>query len=434
MRTYSILLLLLICVKVNSQPIYFPPTTGTTWSTLPIDSLGWCQPRIDSMYAYLQERNSKGFMILKDGKIVLEKYFGTFTADSGWYWASAGKSLTATLVGIAQQENLLNTNNSVSSYIGSGWSSAPANKENLITVKHLLTMTSGLNDNPPSPCENEDTAASCLLYLADAGTRWSYHTGAYRKLQAVVSTASGVTYTSFTNSRLANRIGIAGFWLNGVYYSRLRSMARFGLFISNNGVWNNDSILRDSNYFTDMTHSSQSFNLAYGYLWWLNGQTSLMAPGLQTVLQRELFANAPDDMICALGKNDQKIYIAPSRGLVVVRMGDAAYTSVLAFSDFDNELWGYINNLSCTVTHVTDVEGNQTDIHVYPNPAQTQLTIQLPNEKLSLKITDCTGRLVAEFNNASGSITFDCSHFVAGIYFLQAAGISRHYNTKFIKQ
>jgi CubicO group peptidase (beta-lactamase class C family) len=386
------------------------------------------------MYAYLEARHSKGFMLLKDGKIVLEKYFGTFTADSGWYWASAGKSLTATLVGIAQQENLLNINNTVSSYLGNGWTSAPVNKESLITVKHLLAMTSGLNDDPPSPCGNEDTAASCLLYLADAGTRWSYHTGAYKKLQAVVSTTSGMTYTVFTNNRLANRIGMAGFWLNGVYYSRLRSMARFGLLISNNGVWSSDTILRDFNYFTDMTHSSQSFNQAYGYLWWLNGQSSLMAPGLQTVFQRELFANGPDDMICALGKNDQKIYIAPSRGLVVVRMGDAAYSSVLAFSDFDNELWAYINNLSCTVTNITDAENYEDAVRVYPNPVQAYFTIELPKEKINLKITDCSGRVITELHNVSGTSTIDCSQYNSGVYFLQVAGTAHQYTRKFIKQ
>ena len=101
------LLSIFFFVSAKSQTLYFPPTIGNTWDTLSPVSLGWCQPRIDSLYNYLDARHSKAFIILKDGKIVLERYFGTFTVDSIWYWASASKSLTATLTGSAHQENLL---------------------------------------------------------------------------------------------------------------------------------------------------------------------------------------------------------------------------------------------------------------------------------------------------------------------------------------
>jgi hypothetical protein len=98
--------LTILCLTLNgwlsAQNLYFPPTTGTSWETTSPTALGWCQNKIDALYTYLQARNTKGFIILKDGKIVLEKYFGTFTQDSINKWASAGKALTATLVGIAQ--------------------------------------------------------------------------------------------------------------------------------------------------------------------------------------------------------------------------------------------------------------------------------------------------------------------------------------------
>lgn len=56
-----------------SQNIYFPPVVGNNWDTLSPQSLGWCQEKIDTMYNYLEENNSKAFILLKDGKIVLEK-------------------------------------------------------------------------------------------------------------------------------------------------------------------------------------------------------------------------------------------------------------------------------------------------------------------------------------------------------------------------
>jgi len=50
-------------------------------------------------------------------------------------------------------------------------------------------------------------------------------------------------------------------------------------------------------------------------------------------------------MYAALGKNDQKIYVVPSKKLVVVRMGNAADSENFALSNFDDELWLRINSL-----------------------------------------------------------------------------------------
>ena len=50
-------------------------------------------------------------------------------------------------------------------------------------------------------------------------------------------------------------------------------------------------------------------------------------------------------MYMALGKNDQKIYVVPSKKMVVIRMGDAADAETAALSDFDDVLWQKINAL-----------------------------------------------------------------------------------------
>jgi len=100
--------------------LYFPPKTGNGWQTLAPSELNFCPEKIDSLYAFLESRNTKSFILLKDGKIVLEKYFGTYVQDSIWYWASAGKSMTAFLVGQAQEENLLDIQDKTSDYLGTG--------------------------------------------------------------------------------------------------------------------------------------------------------------------------------------------------------------------------------------------------------------------------------------------------------------------------
>ena len=92
-----------------------------------------------------------------------------------------------------------------------------------------------------------------------------------------------------------------------------------------------------------MATTSQEFNKAYGYLWWLNGKSSFMVPGSQEVANGWLIPNAPEDMYAGLGKNDQKIYVVPSQNLVIIRQGEATGESRLGPSGFDNQLWEKIN-------------------------------------------------------------------------------------------
>jgi len=346
---------LLFSCKKNSDPVditppastmYFPPTASNTWETVTPASLGWNETELNNLYTYLQQKNTRAFIILKNGRIVAEKYFGTFTADSNWYWASAGKTMTGFLVGIAQKEGLLNINNKTSQYLGTGWTSLPLAKENLITVKHQLTMTTGLDDDVP---DDDCTLPSCLTYKADAGSRWAYHNAPYTILDKVVEAATGTTYNNYFQQKIRDRIGMNGLWIknsyNNVYYSTPRSMARFGLLLLNKGIWNGTAILNDNDYFNSQINTSQNLNLSYGYLTWLNGKTTHMLPRLQNVFNGSLAPNAPTDMYAALGKNDQKIYIVPSQNLVVIRMGESAGNVQLAVSSFDNELWGKLNTI-----------------------------------------------------------------------------------------
>lgn len=335
------------CNKNNTAPpplqtsLYFPPISGAEWQTITTTSLGWNEAQLTDLYSYLQSKNTKAFILLKNGKIVSERYFGSFTADSLWYWASAGKTMTAMLVGIAQKEGLLNINSRSSTYLGRGWTSLPILKEDNITVKHQLTMTTGLDD---SVADDACTTPSCLTFKADAGTRWAYHNAPYSLLDKIIENVTGQTYNAYFQQKIRNRIGMNGFWarsgFNNIYFSNARSMARLGLLMLNKGEWEKTPILNDSSYFNAQTNSSQSLNPSYGYLTWLNGKSTFMAPNFQTMFPGMIVPNAPADMYCALGKNDQKIYVVPSQKLVVIRIGESSGTPALALSGLDNELWG----------------------------------------------------------------------------------------------
>lgn len=349
-----ILALLCICLFVNcsseshsdsttAENMYFPPTSGTNWETKFISDLGWKQEAVQPLLDYLEVKHSKSFMILVNGRIVMENYFNGHSASTNWYWASAGKTLTSTLTGIAEQEGLININDKVSDYIGTAWTAETLEKENLITCKNLLTMTSGIEDL----ANGDDISPSKLTYKADAGTRWAYH-NVYVKLQDVIAQASGQTWSNYFNAKLRDKIGMNGVWLpldnNIVYFSTTRSMARFGLLMLNKGKWGNTTILNEA-FFNSATTTSQNINLSYGYLWWLNGKSSYHLPQSELQFSGSIIPNGPSDMFMALGKNDQKIYIIPNKKMVVIRMGDAADNVNLALSDFDNTLWQKINAL-----------------------------------------------------------------------------------------
>jgi CubicO group peptidase (beta-lactamase class C family) len=326
---------------ITTETLYFPPLSGGIWEPKSVESLGWQPSAVQPLLDYLELKHSKGFIILVNGRIVIENYFNGHTSNTNWYWASAGKTLTATMTGIAQQENLININNKVSQYLGTGWTSAAVAKENLITCKNLLSMTSGLDDT------TDDISPFALNYTADAGTRWAYH-NVHVKLQDVITQTSGQSWNTYFNTKLRDRIGMNGTWFtsgnNIVYNSTTRSMARFGLLMLNKGKWESDVILNES-FFNEATNTSQSINLGYGYLWWLNGKANYHLPQSQATFQGSIIPTAPNDMFMALGKNDQKIYVIPSKKMVVIRMGEAAANVNLALSDFDKILWTKINAL-----------------------------------------------------------------------------------------
>ncbi|WP_338733263.1 serine hydrolase domain-containing protein [Mangrovimonas cancribranchiae] len=323
-----------------TQDLYFPPSNSEEWESIPPTSLGYNDSQIQPLLDFLEEKNTKSFIMLHHGKIVLEAYMNGHQAGTPWYWASAGKTLSTTVAGIAQDQGFLNIETPVSNYLGTGWTSAPLEKENLITNKHLLTMTSGLDDSL-----GDDVSSENLQYLADAGNRWAYH-NVYVKIQDVVAAATNQNWDTYFENQLKNKIGMTGSWIDldnlNVYFSNTRSMARFGLMIYANGKWEDEQIVSES-YLQQATNTSQNINLAYGYLWWLNGKTSFHLPQSQIEFPGELIPNAPADMYAGLGKNDQKIYVVPSEQLVIIRMGESADGSNFALSNFDNDLWEKIN-------------------------------------------------------------------------------------------
>ena len=424
-----------------SNEIYFPPLNGDQWETSSPESLEWCESEIDPLLQFLEENNTKAFIVLKDGKIVIEKYFDNFTQDSTWYWASAGKTITSFLIGLAKQNNFLSLSDKSSDYLGEKWTNLTKNKEDLITIRNQLTMTTGLNDGVK---DNDCTIDTCLIYLQDAGKRWAYHNAPYTLFDNVIENSTGDKLNIFLYKYLNQFIGMKGAFFkigfNNFYISKSRDMARFGLLMLNGGNWNGNQIMTDTKYYNDMINTSQEINESYGYLWWLNGKDFYMLPGLQTIFNGSISPDAPADMYSALGLNSQILNIVPSQNLITIRMGDIAeIEGGLVPYILNNNIWKKLNKVICNIKSVDiSKKNNKYKVNIYPNPAQNQINIDLstinkkiPSLPFQVKIYNSLGsKIIDKLINPNSPI--DILYLDKGVYSVLVTINGINYSTKFV--
>ena len=306
-------------------------------------------------YRYLDKNNTSSFLVSEKGKIVIDQEFkirkslkpksitfsnllqhGFVQNRSQEDVASIQKSLVSILIGIAQQKEILDINNSVTSYIGK-WTLLEVEKENLITVRNLLTMTSGLDAD--------------FNYLSQPDTQWLYNTRAYSRLINVLEKTSGLQINDLSSQWLFRELkmkntfwkerkkGPMGFSKDAAKYGLVttaKDLLKFGEFILNGRETETNNIISDVDFFDDSFSKSQNLNEAYGYLWWLNNSTSFMTWD-KDLSSGNLLPKAPKETILALGAGNRVLAIVPSRELVLVRLG--------SFPDdpnFNNNLWQYI--------------------------------------------------------------------------------------------
>jgi CubicO group peptidase (beta-lactamase class C family) len=302
-------------------------------------------PAMTNLLDYLRNQNSTGFLIIQDGKVLVEKtwpapagdpLFASFVYERNKQGelledvASQQKSFVSVLVAVAIDKGLIDVEKPVSAYIGTGWSKASAEQEAQIRVIDVLTMSSGLNDK--------------FGYQAPPGTTFYYNTPVYAMTKRIVTAAAKQSLEVITRDWLTAPLGmndtawrkrplaLASVGNDTGLVTSPRDTARFGLMILNGGVAKDGKRLVSESSFKAMFTPS-STNPAYGRLWWLNsGAYSMRALGGRK--EGPLVPAAPTDMVAALGAFERRLYVVPSMKLVVVRMGAAA-----GDKDFDQQLW-----------------------------------------------------------------------------------------------
>ncbi|MBV6507364.1 MAG: hypothetical protein JJLCMIEE_00408 [Acidimicrobiales bacterium] len=291
--------------------------------------------------AFAGEQSSRSVVWVTGGRIVAEQQWGV-SADWSRDIASAQKSVVAVLCAIAGEQGLLDYETAVSDLLGPGWTAEDDEEaEARITVRHLLSMTSGLDTD--------------LRVEAAPGTVWFYNNDAYHRLHQVLEAAAGTELEDLTRSWLWEPIGVrhaawvprpgegelsvdvTGRRLIGLVMNAY-DLARFALLVERGGWWGNQQVVAGESI-EELLQPSSELNPSYGLLWWLNGQEAYRAPGSDPPLEPgPLVPGAPEDTVAALGANDQKAYVIRSFDSVLTRLGQSAEGKLLAaLSGFDGD-------------------------------------------------------------------------------------------------
>lgn len=358
-------------------PSYLPPTDSPEWNKVDPGALGWNVTALENLVSFARARKSTGLLIIQDGKIVVEHHWPVTPLDAltrpRFYSllshgltkegqpiedvASVQKSLVSILVGMAAGKGLIDIETPVSRYLGKGWSKAGV-AEQIILVRHLLSMNSGLDTR--------------LRYEHPAGTYWRYNTPAYSRLISVLEAATHQEIGPLTKEWVFDPIGMhdsrwaarSGIWAisnyNAVgFQTTPRDLARLGLLVTMNGKWGGKDIIGNDHWFPLSVRASQELNPAYGFLWWLNEADKHRSNIKSEPSLRDgpLVVSAPRDLIIAMGHEKRRLYISPSNKLVIVRFGSDPGRG------FDSEFWTRASAALPSGTNEAKNRGNIDSFH-----------------------------------------------------------------------
>ncbi|MCK9931215.1 beta-lactamase family protein [Frankia sp. Mgl5] len=315
---------------------------GERWETVDPRAVGLDPAKLEDIAHAAEQGKSNCLLVSRNGRIAGEWYFKGFTPTTPQPVFSITKSLTSTLVGIAQDDGDLRLDDSAATWVPQ-WKGTPAQA---VTVRDLVSNDSGRQwsttiDYQELIAAPDQTAfAVALPQERPPGEVWAYNNSAIQTLEQVLSGATGQEVGDYARERVFEPLGMADSRMttdragNTLTFMGLqttcRDVARLGYLMLAHGEWNGQRVV-SSDWVTEATgRSSTEMNAAYGYLWWLNREGVLAQPlaasdisaaADPTTRHGQLVPTAPADMYWAIGLGNQILQIDPGSGTVVVRLG-----------------------------------------------------------------------------------------------------------------
>lgn len=309
-----------------------PTWPGSEWEVVSPEAAGLDPEALETMAAAAEAGGSECLVVTKDGRIVGEWYWQGFDQDREREVFSVTKSITSTLVGIAQDRGLLDIDQPASDFI-TEWQGTPSEA---VTLRNLLANDSGRFQTAESdygvlPGEPDQTGyAIGLEQQHEPGTEWVYNNAAIQTLDRVIEEATGMPTHEFAHEALFEPLGMdTEISQDATGNTRTfmgaqascRDLARFGHLFAEEGKWSGEQVLSPA-FVEEATSPSQELNPGYGFLWWLN-RPGTVGEGSGEGDASRLAPSGPDDMFAAQGLFGQYVDVFPSSGMVVTRLGQA---------------------------------------------------------------------------------------------------------------
>lgn len=331
--------------EVSSPIATAPSPLPTAPSPLPSadpETLGFDAEVLTRLAEDAEAAGSTCLLVARDGVVAGEWYWNDGGPDQPQEVFSVTKSVTSTLVGIAQADGDLDLGDRAATYLPE-WRGTASRR---VTVRNLLSNDSGRFWSPETDYQgllqarDRTSYAVGLEQASPPGEVWAYNNAAIQTLDRVIRNATGTATDVYAQQRLFAPLGMTSTRMTPdasrrstqVFFgmqSTCPDLARFGQLFEQRGEWEGRQLL-PAEWVEDATgRSSQDLNAAYGLLWWVNrsgpqrqpvdDENPGLPPGVSGVGQ--LVPGAPEDLYAALGFGGQVVLVDPGSGTVVVRLG-----------------------------------------------------------------------------------------------------------------
>jgi CubicO group peptidase (beta-lactamase class C family) len=303
------------------SPPYWPTQD---WRASTPEQQGMDSAQLGEMLAYIQERGYPfhGVVIVRNGYLVLEAYVHPFRAGDRHHIASCTKSFTSALIGIAiEQDYIDSVDHKLLDFFPGRTVANVDTRKQAITLEHLLTMSSGFSWLTRGPrefslsqlMESQDWVQFVLdrPMKQEPGTVFNYDSGGSHLLSAIIWQTTNRQPLDFAQENLFTPLGISdvlwpsdptGINFGGAWLELTpRDMAKFGYLYLQHGVWDGQSVVPAEWVETSTTSHIETdyMDYHYGYQWWVD----------------------PAGGYHARGHGGQYIFVVPEQNMVVVFVG-----------------------------------------------------------------------------------------------------------------
>jgi CubicO group peptidase (beta-lactamase class C family) len=327
------LLALTACKGENETVVPATPTVVATeeaawpaeeWELSTPEEQGMDSARLEEVGDYVEKPGGGAVVVIRHGKLVWEDYWGGWDENRTDISFSMAKSFTSALVGIAIAEGKIESIDQSAADFVEEWRGTEKEK---ITLRHLLTLTSGLEwqegysglNDVTQMAASEDQAAYVIdrPLAVEPGTRILYSTGDPEVFSRILLVATGMEPEDYAREKIFGVIGMSkATWLKDAeghtttyccIFTTAREFARFGYLHLRGGRWEDRQVVPAA-WVEESTRAQEELypEHGYGFLWHV-----------------PTFPDVPGSVFDAEGIQTKYIFVVPDLDIVAVRLGAA---------------------------------------------------------------------------------------------------------------